>query len=317
MDSAFNLKVDGYATTYTFTITEYNIPDSVKQAANAPDDFSPQLVEVPNFPSRPGPNNDIYDLATSITEGKTTDFEKAEAIMYYLRNNYYYNINGTLTPDGDDYIDYFLFGNPGQDGKCTNFASAFTALARLNNIPTRYVEGNGGGSVVTPEEWESSGYGSSTGHTIEEDTRVVTMLNGHAYAEVLLDGIGWLIFEPTSSNICPTCDSNAALTTGEDDTVVGDGTQPGTDYEINDSDGDGLSDEFEEGIGTDPFNMDTDGDTLPDGAETDDGIYVNNEFTGTSPLNPDTDNDGLDDNEEILCLLSISDNTFCSNPFDL
>ena len=116
MDSAFNLKVEGYAQSYTFTMTEYNIPDSVKQAANAPDDFSPQLIEVPNFPSRPGSNNDVYDLATSITEGKTTDFEKAEAIMYYLRNNYYYNINGTLTPDGDDYVDYFLFGNPGQDG---------------------------------------------------------------------------------------------------------------------------------------------------------------------------------------------------------
>ncbi len=316
MDSAFNLKVEGYAQSYTFTMTEYSIPDSIKQTANAPEDFSPQLVEVPNFPSRPGANNDIYDLATSITEGKTTDFEKAEAIMYYLRNNYYYNINGTLTPDGDDYIDYFLFGNPGQDGKCTNFASAFTALSRLNNIPTRYVEGNGGGSVVTPEEWESSGYGSSTGYTIEEDTRVVTMLNGHAYAEVLLDGIGWLTFEPTSSNTCPTCDSNTAGTTGEDDTVEGNGTQPGTDYEINDSDGDGLSDEYEEGIGTDPFNMDTDGDSLPDGAETNTGVYIDVEDTGTSPLTSDTDNDGLEDDDEILCRLYSLSGKFCSHPLD-
>ena len=144
MDSAFNLKVDGYAQSYTFTMTEYYIPDSVKQAANAPDDFPAELIKVPTVPDR------VEELALSITEGKTTDFEKAEAIMYYLRNNYYYNINGTLTPEGDDYVDYFLFGNPGQDGKCTNFASAFTVLSRLNNIPTRYVEGNGGGSVVTP-----------------------------------------------------------------------------------------------------------------------------------------------------------------------
>ena len=317
MDSAFNLHVEGYAQSYTFTMTEYYVPDSVKQAANAPDSFSPQLTELPNFPSRPGPNNDVYDLAASITEGKTTDFEKAEAIMYYLRNNYYYNINGTLTPDGDDYVDYFLFGNPGQDGKCTNFASAFTVLSRLNNIPTRYVEGNGGGSVVTPEEWESSGYGSSTGYTIEEDTRVVTMLNGHAYAEVLFDGIGWITFEPTSSNTCPTCDSNTAGTTGEDDTVEGNGTQPGTDYEINDSDGDGLSDEYEESIGTDPFNMDTDGDTLPDGAETNTGEYKDVEDTGTSPLTSDTDNDGLEDDDEILCrLYTPLGGKFCSHPLD-
>ena len=208
-------------------------------------------------------------------------------------------------------------GNPGQDGKCTNFASAFTALSRLNGIPTRYVEGNGGGEVITPQEWESKGYGESTGYSIQEDTRVVTMLHGHAYAEVLMDGLGWLKFEPTSSNQCPTCDGNSATNTGEDDSVEGDGTQPGTDYEINDSDGDGLSDEYEEGIGTDPFNMDTDGDTLPDGSETDTGEYIDVEDTGTSPLTSDTDNDGLEDDEEILCrLYTPLGGKFCSHPLD-
>ena len=317
MDSAFNLRVEGYAQSYQFTMTEYYIPEEVKRAANAPDNFPSQLTELPNFPQRPGPDNDVYDLAASITEGKTTDYEKAEAIMYHLRNNYYYNINGTLTPDGDDYIDYFLFGNPGQDGKCTNFASAFNVLARLNGIPTRYVEGNGPGSVITPQEWKDKGYESSTGYAIPETTRVVTMLNGHAYAEVLLDGIGWITFEPTSSTTCPTCDPNTAATTGEDDNIEGNGTQPGTDYEINDSDDDGLSDEYENGIGTDPFNPDTDGDTIPDGSETGTGIYVNTEDTGTSPLTDDTDDDGLQDDDEILCRLSSPFfGGFCSHPLD-
>ncbi|MCH2421267.1 MAG: hypothetical protein MK215_04905 [Candidatus Poseidoniia archaeon] len=316
MDSAFNLQVDGYAQSYSFTMTEYNIPDSVKQAANAPSDFSPQLIELPNFPVRPGPDNDVYDLAASITAGKTTDYEKAEAIMYYLRNNYYYNINGTLTPNGHDFVDYFLFENSAMSGKCTNFAAAFTVLSRLNGIPSRYVEGNGPGDIVTPEDWESSGYGESTGYSIEEDTRVVTMLNGHAYVEVLFDGLGWLIFEPTSSTQCPTCDMNAAITTGEADNVEGNGTQPGTDYEINDSDGDGLSDEYEAGIGTDPYNPDTDGDSLPDGAETGTGIYVDMEDTGTSPLTNDSDNDGLEDDDEILCRLYTLSGRFCSHPLD-
>jgi len=316
MDSAFNLQVGGYAQSYSFTMTEYNIPEPVKQAANAPSDFSPELVELPNFPVRPGPDNDVYDLAASITAGKTTDYEKAEAIMYYLRNNYYYNINGTLTPSGHDFVDYFLFENSAMSGKCTNFAAAFTVLSRLNGIPSRYIEGNGPGDIVTPEGWESSGYGESTGYSIEEDTRVVTMLNGHAYAEVLFDGLGWLIFEPTSSTQCPTCDMNAAITTGEADNVVGNGTQPGTDYEINDSDEDGLSDEYEMGIGTDPFDPDTDDDTIPDGAETDTGIYVDMEDTGTSPLNSDTDNDGLEDDDEILCRLYSLSGRFCSHPLD-
>ena len=317
MDSAFNLQVDGYAQSYSFTMTEYNIPDSVKQAANAPSDFSPQLVELPNFPVRPGPDNDVYDLAASITAGKTTDYEKAEAIMYYLRNNYYYNINGTLTPNGHDFVDYFLFENSAMSGKCTNFAAAFTVLSRLNGIPSRYVEGNGPGDIVTPEGWESSGYGESTGYTIEEDTRVVTMLNGHAYAEVLFDGLGWLIFEPTSSTQCPTCDMNAAITTGEADNVEGNGTQPGTDYEVSDSDGDGLSDEYEAGIGTDPYNPDTDGDSLPDGVETNSGTFVDiDSDTGTNPLSTDSDNDGLEDDDEILCRLYSLNGRFCSHPLD-
>ena len=81
------------------------------------------------------------------------------------------------------------------------------------------------------------------------------MLNGHAYAEVLFDEIGWLTFEPTSSTTCPTCDANGGTTTGDDDSVVGNGTQPGTDYVISDTDDDGLSDEYEIGIGTDPLTQ--------------------------------------------------------------
>ena len=321
MDSAFNLKIEGYAQAYNFIMTEYNIPENVKQAANSPEDFPSQLVEVPQLPVRPGPDNDVYDLAASITAGKETDYQKAEAIMNYLRNNYKYNINGTLTPEGDDFVDYFLFGNSAKDGKCTNFASAFTILSRISGIPTRYVEGNGPGEVITPEGWENSGFGESTGFSIEEDTRIVTMLNGHAYAEVLFDEIGWVTFEPTSSEVCDTCDENGATTTGDDDTVSGGGTQPGTNYEMLDADGDGLSDEFETSIGTDPNNKDTDGDGIDDNIETNSGIYIDiNSDTGTDPTSDDTDGDGLLDGEESNCEFSTftGENviSFCTNPLD-
>ena len=59
-----------------------------------------------------------------------------------------------------------------------------------------------------------------------------------------------------------------------------------------DSDGDGLTDEEEIRLGTDPFNKDTDGDGVTDGDEV--KIYK------TDPLNPDTDFDGLKDGEEIF-----------------
>lgn len=59
-----------------------------------------------------------------------------------------------------------------------------------------------------------------------------------------------------------------------------------------DSDGDGLSDEMERRIGTDPHNPDTDGDGLNDGEEV--LVYK------TDPLNPDTDYDMLSDGDEVL-----------------
>jgi len=58
-----------------------------------------------------------------------------------------------------------------------------------------------------------------------------------------------------------------------------------------DSDGDGLTDEEELKLGTDPHNPDTDGDGLTDGEEV--KVYH------TDPLNPDTDYDGLKDGDEV------------------
>lgn len=58
-----------------------------------------------------------------------------------------------------------------------------------------------------------------------------------------------------------------------------------------DTDGDGLSDLTEAGLGTDPNVVDTDGDGLGDGDEVNDH--------GTNPLDVDTDNDSLNDGDEI------------------
>ena len=59
-----------------------------------------------------------------------------------------------------------------------------------------------------------------------------------------------------------------------------------------DFDEDGLSNMEEFNAGTDPWNKDTDGDGLTDGAEL--KVYF------TDPLNPDTDGDGITDGEEII-----------------
>ena len=93
-----------------------------------------------------------------------------------------------------------------------------------------------------------------------------------------------------------------------------------------DADGDGLLDDDEVVLGTDPFNPDTDGDGILDGQEVNvdntnplddcdsiggtpledsdcdnDGLTNGEEADlGTNPNNPDTDEDGLTDGEEVL-----------------
>jgi len=59
-----------------------------------------------------------------------------------------------------------------------------------------------------------------------------------------------------------------------------------------DQDEDGLTDQEEADLGTDPNNADTDGDGLTDGQE------VNTH--GSDPLDSDSDDDGLTDGEEVL-----------------
>ena len=88
-----------------------------------------------------------------------------------------------------------------------------------------------------------------------------------------------------------TADASATFAASDDD---GDGlnnddeAQMGTDPNNPDSDADGLLDGEERVWGTNPIVVDTDGDTLPDGREV-------NELK-TSPINIDTDGDGQPDN---------------------
>ena len=65
-----------------------------------------------------------------------------------------------------------------------------------------------------------------------------------------------------------------------------------------DEDNDGLSNLGEFEMGTILDNPDSDGDTLPDGVETNTGIWVGESDRGTDPLSADTDGDGLADGVE-------------------
>jgi hypothetical protein len=82
---------------------------------------------------------------------------------------------------------------------------------------------------------------------------------------------------------------HAAVASGKVYLVKQDGTIAER-FSTLDADADGLPDQQEATIGTDPHNPDTDADGLSDGSEV---------LRGTNPLNADTDGEGLKDGDEV------------------
>lgn len=121
----------------------------------------------------------LRQLADSLTEGLTTDYEKALALTnYFHENGFVYDLE--YHPK-DDSPEYFLFTS--RRGSCSDYASAYTLLARAAGLTVRYAEG----------------------YVIEEGdspfTRVIKSRDSHAYPEVFLPNMGWIIFEPTVSRM--------------------------------------------------------------------------------------------------------------------
>ncbi|MDR3239092.1 MAG: transglutaminase domain-containing protein [Clostridiales bacterium] len=120
----------------------------------------------------------VHDLAQEITDGQPTDYDKAKAIEEYLIQ-FPYTLTPGTPPTDQDFVDYFLF--EGQKGYCTYYASAMAILSRCVGLPSRYVEG-----YVTPATPASPRH------------YVVTNMHAHSWAEIYLEGAGWVPFEATA-----------------------------------------------------------------------------------------------------------------------
>ena len=77
-------------------------------------------------------------------------------------------------------MEYFLF--EGKTGTCSDFASAYVLMARAVGLTVRYVEG------YVPQKLE----------TIDgSDLYEIRAENAHAYPEVFIQNVGYVVFEPT------------------------------------------------------------------------------------------------------------------------
>lgn len=129
-----------------------------------PEDFSPR----------------VRDLALEISKDETNAYDKVSAITRYLRQNISYQEVIPVTPENQDPIEWFLFDL--KKGFCNYYASSDALMLRSIGIPARMV------------------YGYAQGEE-DQDREEYTVLRkqSHAWPEVYFPGLGWVEFEPTSS----------------------------------------------------------------------------------------------------------------------
>ena len=141
-----------------------------------------------------------YELAQRLAEGKETPYDIAQTITDYLRRNIKYTPTVPNAPSGTERIDWFLFDLG--EGYCNYYASAEVILLRSLGIPARLAVGFAQGEAVLPEDAsqvpdaEENSDKSLDGRA---GTYIVRHRDAHAWPEVYFPGIGWVEFEPTSS----------------------------------------------------------------------------------------------------------------------
>lgn len=118
----------------------------------------------------------VRELAAETVDGCTDDAAAAEEILRLL-SGYKYKYLASKPPEGQDFVDYFLFD--AKSGYCVYFASSMAVLARCAGIPARYVQGYSAGSsnkLIT----------------------YITQGSAHAWAELYIDG-KWVVYDPITS----------------------------------------------------------------------------------------------------------------------
>lgn len=126
---------------------------------------------------------EIQELSDSITAGLEYDYEKAKALeQFFYDNGFIYNLT-YQAPEESDTTEFFLFES--RIGTCSDYASAYTLLARAAGLTVRYAEG----------------FVPNAGEDPREGLYYIFTENAHAYPEVFIPGAGWIRYEPTVGNL--------------------------------------------------------------------------------------------------------------------
>jgi transglutaminase-like putative cysteine protease len=142
------------------------------RAANQPPNIDSAYLDISGVDQR------VIQLASQVTSGAVTQFDKAAALNEYFTNpanGFTYTLATAPATTGDGLVD-FLF--TGKKGFCEQYASSMAVLLRAVGVPSRVVLGF------------TAGYDTGT-------YRVITSKDAHAWVEAYFAGVGWTTFDPT------------------------------------------------------------------------------------------------------------------------
>jgi transglutaminase-like putative cysteine protease len=127
----------------------------------------------------PGYNPGTLAFAAQLRSQSGTAIDRVNATLKFFREE---KFSYTLEPPalGVHAVDDFLFST--RAGFCEHYASAFVVLMRALGIPARVVTGYQGGEINAVDGF-----------------MVVRQSDAHAWAEVWLEGRGWIRVDPTAA----------------------------------------------------------------------------------------------------------------------
>ncbi|MDP6899727.1 MAG: transglutaminase domain-containing protein [Candidatus Thalassarchaeaceae archaeon] len=118
-------------------------------------------LDVPStFTDSAHPHSEVRNITFAVINeaGAVSAWDKAVALQEYLRNgnattDFLLNHDGSALPLEEDLTNHLIVA--AKEGRCTEFATAYTTMARIAGLPTRKVSGFQGGF------WHGAGYSVS------------------------------------------------------------------------------------------------------------------------------------------------------------
>jgi transglutaminase-like putative cysteine protease len=132
-----------------------------------------------------GMPDQIRDLARTWSQVGTTPYAKLEAIAKTLKEGYGYSED---VEQGHSYGRLLDFLTTTRVGYAEQFAASFAVMARALGIPSRLVVG-----YLTADDQSSGSEANADG--------IITSHQAHVWAEVNLNGAGWVSFDPTPARV--------------------------------------------------------------------------------------------------------------------